>query len=175
LEFALRDLVDQAPSLTAAAVVSFDGLPMASCLPEPMDEAQVAAMSAALLSLGERASQGLGRGELSQVYVEGANGTVFLVSADDEAVLVGVAEHGAKVGLMLFELRHAAAGVAAILRARSTTTVHVPSADLAPADRVEPDVETAEAAEAAEPSAPAESTLPVAPQMAWPVGPTGWT
>ena len=82
----------QAPEIEAAAVVSFDGLPMASALPAGMDEDRVAAMSAALLS--PRASappQGLGRGELSQVYVEGEAGTVFLVSADDEAVLVAVA------------------------------------------------------------------------------------
>jgi hypothetical protein len=74
-------------------------------------------MSAALLSLGERAAAGLGRGELSQVYVEGDNGTVFLVSADDEAVLVAVAAKGAKVGLMLFEAKQAAAAVAQALRA----------------------------------------------------------
>ena len=75
-------------------MVSFDGLPMASALPPGMDEDRVAAMSAALLSLGERAAQGLGRGDLSQVYVEGDNGTVFLVSADDEAVLVAVGRVG---------------------------------------------------------------------------------
>ena len=89
-------------------MVSFDGLPMASALPAGMDEDRVAAMSAALLSLGERAAEGLGRGELSQVYIEGENGTVFLVSADDEAVLVAVAAAGAKVGLMLYEVRRAA-------------------------------------------------------------------
>jgi predicted regulator of Ras-like GTPase activity (Roadblock/LC7/MglB family) len=81
-----------------------------------MDEDRVAAMSAALLSLGERAAEGLGRGELSQVYVEGEDGTVFLVSADDEAVLVAVAAKGAKVGLMLFEVRRAAAAVGAALK-----------------------------------------------------------
>jgi hypothetical protein len=73
-------------------------------------------MSAALLSLGERAAEGLGRGALSQVYVEGENGTVFLVSAEDEAVLVAVAAKGAKVGLMLFEVRRAAAAIGAALR-----------------------------------------------------------
>ena len=76
----------------------------------------MAAMSAALLSLGERAAEGLGRGALSQVYIEGENGTVFLISADDEAVLVAVAAKGAKVGLMLFEVRRAAAAVAEALR-----------------------------------------------------------
>src|SRR4051794_5474305 len=105
LEHVLTALLSTAPELEAAAVVSFDGLPMASALPAGMDEDRVAAMSAALLSLGDRAAQGLGRGDLSQVYVEGENGTVFLVSADDEAVLVAVAGKGAKVGLMLFEVR----------------------------------------------------------------------
>lgn len=116
LDAALASLLMTAPELEAAAVVSFDGLPMASALPPGMDEDRVAAMSAALLSLGERAAEGLGRGYLSQVYVEGDNGTVFLVSADDEAVLVAVAAKRAKLGLMLFEVRRAAKAVAGALR-----------------------------------------------------------
>jgi predicted regulator of Ras-like GTPase activity (Roadblock/LC7/MglB family) len=116
LDRILAELVGQVPEIEAASVVSFDGLPMASALPLGMDEDRVAAMSAALLSLGERAAEGLGRGELSQVYVEGENGNVFLVSADDEAVLVAVAARGAKVGMMLFEIRRAAKALAAVLR-----------------------------------------------------------
>jgi predicted regulator of Ras-like GTPase activity (Roadblock/LC7/MglB family) len=117
LDRAIHSLLAQTPEIEAAAVVSFDGLPMASALPPSMDEDRVAAMSAALLSLGERAAQGLGRGELSQVYIEGETGTVFLVSADNEAVLVAVAAQGAKVGMMLYEVRRAAAAVADALRA----------------------------------------------------------
>ena len=116
LDHALADLLSQAPELEAAAVVSYDGLAMASALPLGMDEDRVAAMSAALLSLGEKAAQGLGRGDLSQVYVEGETGTVFLVSCDDEAVLVAVAAAGAKAGLMLFEVRRASAAIAEVLR-----------------------------------------------------------
>jgi predicted regulator of Ras-like GTPase activity (Roadblock/LC7/MglB family) len=116
LDRAIADLLGQAPEVEAAAVVSFDGLPMASALPAGMDEDRVAAMSAALLSLGERAAEGLGRGELSQVYIEGEHGTVFLVSADNEAVLVAVAAKGAKVGMMLYEVRRAAGAVADVLR-----------------------------------------------------------
>jgi len=117
LDQAVRALLASTPELEAAAVVSFDGLPMAAALPPPMDEDRVAAMSAALLSLGERAAAGLGRGELSQVYIEGDAGTVFLVSAEDEAVLVAVAQKGAKTGMMLYEVRRAAAVVAEVLRA----------------------------------------------------------
>jgi predicted regulator of Ras-like GTPase activity (Roadblock/LC7/MglB family) len=135
LDGALADLLSQAPELEAAAVVSYDGLAMASALPVGMDEDRVAAMSAALLSLGEKAAQGLGRGDLSQVYVEGETGTVFLVSCDDEAVLVAVAAAGAKAGLMLFEVRRAAAAIAEVLRiAAPPAPVAVDQAALAEAE-----------------------------------------
>ncbi len=127
LDRVLSDLLRTSPEVEAASVVSFDGLPMASALPHGMDENRVAAMSAALLSLGERAAEGLGRGELSQVYVEGETGTVFLISAEDEAVLVAVGARGAKVGLLLYEIRRAAAAVGATLRAED------PSEEVAPA------------------------------------------
>ena len=126
LDRALQRLLSYTPEIEAAAVVSFDGLPMASALPASMNEERVAAMSAALLSLGERAAEGLGRGELAQVYVEGDTGTVFLVPADDEAVLVAVAVRGAKVGLMLYEVRRTAAAVAAVMRADDPVTAAPP-------------------------------------------------
>src|SRR5438270_378923 len=125
LDRALADLLAQAPEVEAAAVVSFDGLPMASALPATMDEDRVAAMSAALLSLGERAAEGLGRGALNQVYIEGEHGTVFLVSADDEAVLVAVAAKGAKVGMMLYEVRRAADVVAGVLHDDTPAAAYV--------------------------------------------------
>jgi uncharacterized protein len=116
LDRILLELLQQTPGVEAAAVVSFDGLPMASALPAGMDEDRVAAMSAALLSLAERAAQGLGRGDLSQVYIEGEHGTVFLVSAQDEGVLIAVTSAGAKVGMMLYEVKLAATRVAEVLR-----------------------------------------------------------
>ena len=97
------------PEIEAAALVTVDGLPMASTLPEGMNEDRVAAMSAALLSLGERAADGLGRGGLAQVSIEGEDGSVHLLAAGEEAVLVAVAAAGAKAGLVLFELRRTAA------------------------------------------------------------------
>jgi predicted regulator of Ras-like GTPase activity (Roadblock/LC7/MglB family) len=133
LDRAIHALLAQTPEIEAAAVVSFDGLPMAAALPPSMDEDRVAAMSAALLSLGERAAQGLGRGELSQVYIEGDAGTVFLVSCDDEAVLVAVASKGAKVGMMLYEVRRTAAAVADVLRAEDEPSSPEPEVAAVPA------------------------------------------
>ncbi len=164
LDRALADLLAQAPELEAAAVVSFDGLAMASRLPTGMDEDRVAAMSAALLSLGEKAAQGLGRGDLSQVYVEGESGTVFLISADDEAVLVAVAAAGAKAGLMLYEVRRAAAAVGLVLR-EAAPVVAEPTVD----DQALAEAEAAyEAYRASQAVAPVvEVPVPQEPVPAW--------
>lgn len=156
LDRVLSDLLAQAPEIEAAAVVSFDGLPMVSALPPSMDEDRVAAMSAALLSLGERAAVGLGRGELSQVYIEGESGTVFLVSCDNEAVLVAVAAAGAKAGLMLYEVRRSANQVANVLR--EDDAVVGPAAP-----EVAPDAPSATAPTAPAPTAPSAPATPLAP------------
>ena len=111
----LHEFVSSSPDVEAAAIVSFDGLVMASALPHGMDEDRLGAMSAALLSLGEQAASGLGRGELQQVFVEADAGFVFLMSARDEAVLASVTGRQAKIGLMLYEMRHAADSAGAVL------------------------------------------------------------
>ena len=56
---------------TASAIVSVDGLIIVSCLPAGVEEDWVSAMSAAMLSLGERTASELRRGGLDQVYVKG--------------------------------------------------------------------------------------------------------
>ena len=165
LDRAIHALLSQTPEIEAAAVVSFDGLPMASALPPSMDEDRVAAMSAALLSLGERAAQGLGRGELSQVYIEGDSGTVFLISADDEAVLVAVAAKGAKVGMMLYEVRRTAALVAEVLRAEDEAPAPAETPTQVEAPAVESYAAAPESYLSAVPSLPAESVAQEAP--AW--------
>ena len=117
LAAALSDFIRSSPDVQAAAVVSFDGLAMASALPPDMDEDRLGAMSAALLSLGEQAAAGLGRGDMRQLFVEGEHGFVFLMSARDQAVLAAVTNHSAKIGLMLFEMRRTADAVGELLEA----------------------------------------------------------
>ena len=115
LAAALDDLLTVSPDVEAAAIVSADGLPMASALPPYVEEDRLAAMSAALLTLGERAAVGLGKGDLAQVFVEGSQGYVVLMSAGENAVLVTVTSKSAKVGLVLFEMRKTAGSVAQIM------------------------------------------------------------
>lgn len=124
LAAALHDFVRSSPDVSAAAVVSFDGLAMASALPPDMDEDRLGAMSAALLSLGEQAAAGLGRGAMRQLFVEGEHGFVFLMSARDQAVLAAVTTHSAKIGLMLFEMRRTADVVGGLLEVAAEAADH---------------------------------------------------
>jgi predicted regulator of Ras-like GTPase activity (Roadblock/LC7/MglB family) len=94
--------------IEASAVVSVDGLIMASALPAEVEEDRVSAMSAAMLSLGERISLELGRGALEQVYILGDDGFVLLSAVGEEAVLTVLAREQAKLGLVFLEMRRAA-------------------------------------------------------------------
>ena len=111
----LRDLQTSTPDIEASAVVSVDGLIIASALPENTEEDRVSAMSAAMLSLGERIAQELGRGELDQVYIKGDTGYVILTAIGEDAVLTALARPDAKLGLVFLEMRRAAEDLARIL------------------------------------------------------------
>ena len=115
LQEALKRLLEKGQDIDAAAVVSMDGFVMASVLPAGYEEDRLGAMSAALLSLGERTSLELGRGELAQVFVEGAQGYVFLLAAGEDAVLNVIVRRGSKLGLVLYDIRNAAKDIARII------------------------------------------------------------
>jgi predicted regulator of Ras-like GTPase activity (Roadblock/LC7/MglB family) len=104
----LRDLQTGTPDIEASAVVSVDGLIMASSLPAGVEEDRVSAMSAAMISLGERISTELGRGTLDQVYVRGNSGFVILMSVGEEAVLTALVRESAKLGLVFLDMKRAA-------------------------------------------------------------------
>lgn len=111
----LRDLRVSSSDIEASAVVSVDGLIMASDLPAEVEEDRVSAMSAAMLSLGERIAGELGRGLLDQVYIRGNNGYVILMSVGEEAVLTSLARQEAKLGLVFLDMRRAAADLARLV------------------------------------------------------------
>lgn len=104
----LRELQASSPDIEASAIVSVDGLTIASALPQGVEEDRVSAMSAAMLSLGERIANELGRGSLDQVYIKGAQGYVVLMSIGEDAVLTALAREQAKLGLIFLDMRRAA-------------------------------------------------------------------
>lgn len=166
LAAALDDFIRSSPDVEAAAVVSFDGLPMASALPDELEEDRVGAMSAALLSLGEQAALGLGRGLLNQVFVEGEHGFVFLMSARDQAVLAAIASRSAKIGFMLFEMRRAADRIGRALEAGAPDVV---APEAAGASSPTDEVVTSEASPAEAGTVPTPTTAPPAPGATGPV------
>ena len=104
----LRDMQASSPDIEASALVSVDGLTIASALPQGVEEDRVAAMSAAMLSLGERIASELGRGSLEQVYIKGSNGYMLLMSVGENAVLTALARKNARLGLLLLDMGRAA-------------------------------------------------------------------
>ncbi len=104
----LRDLQASSGDIQGSAVVSVDGLIMASSLPAGVEEDRVSAMSAAMLSLGERIAGELGRGVLDQVFIHGKTGYVVLMSVVEDAVLTVLAREQAKLGLIMLDMRRAA-------------------------------------------------------------------
>jgi len=111
----LHDLQASSPDIEASAVVSVDGLSIASALPQGVEEDRVSAMSAAMLSLGERIATELGRGRLDQVYIKGDSGYVILMSVGEEAVLTALAREQAKLGLIFLDMRRATEALAELI------------------------------------------------------------
>lgn len=111
----LNELNGTSADIEASGVISTDGLMMASVLPAVMDEDRVGAMSAAMLSLGDRTAQELARGTLEQVLIKGDNGYVLMTYAGDEAVLTVMAKSNAKLGLIFLDVKRAAESVSELL------------------------------------------------------------
>ncbi|MBD2103577.1 roadblock/LC7 domain-containing protein [Leptolyngbya sp. FACHB-261] len=101
----LRNFVSGTPDVQGAVLVTPDGLPLAASLPGGMDEERTSAMSAAMLSLGERIGAELARGVVERIFVQGEKGYGILVGCGSEAVLLVLAGSSAKQGLLFLEIK----------------------------------------------------------------------
>ncbi len=101
----LQNFVAKTADVQGAAMVTPDGLPLASSLPGSMDEERVSAMSAAMLSLGERIGKELIRGLTDRIYVEGEEGFSILTSCGQDAVFLVLAGKEAKQGVLMLEIK----------------------------------------------------------------------
>ena len=111
----LKNLQHGSPDVEAAALISEDGLMIASALPQELDETRVAGMSATLLSLGTRAAHELGRGHLQEIVVRGVQGYAVMVDAGRGVLLLVVTNENAKLGLIFFDMREAVNAIRRIL------------------------------------------------------------
>jgi predicted regulator of Ras-like GTPase activity (Roadblock/LC7/MglB family) len=116
LSLVLQNFVSGTSDVQGAALVTPDGLPLASTLPGAMDEERVSAMSAAMLSLGERIGQELARGAIERIFVEGDKGYGILTSCGDDAVLLVLADQKAKQGILMLEIKRIVSEIKQILK-----------------------------------------------------------
>ena len=115
LSVVLQNFVTATNDVQGAALVTPDGLPLAACLPGNMDDERVSAMSAAILSLGERIGSELARGGIDRIYVEGNQGYAILTSCGDDAVFLVLASATAKQGILMLEIKRSIAELKLLL------------------------------------------------------------
>jgi predicted regulator of Ras-like GTPase activity (Roadblock/LC7/MglB family) len=115
IERILLELQSRVPDLEGLAVVSREGLSIASMLFTTADEDRIGAMTAASLSLSDRMVLELERGKMDQLIITGTDGLVIIRDAGEHAVLVGIAKTNAKLGLVLLEIKRAAQKLAGLI------------------------------------------------------------
>ncbi|MHA1651286.1 MAG: roadblock/LC7 domain-containing protein [Candidatus Helarchaeota archaeon] len=104
----LKELELNVPTIEASAVVSAVGLPIASALPTDIDETRVAAITASILTMSERAIMDFGKGQLNQIIIRGSKGLLISMAAGENAVLTVSASHDARLGIILLYMERAA-------------------------------------------------------------------
>jgi predicted regulator of Ras-like GTPase activity (Roadblock/LC7/MglB family) len=115
LDAILIELNGTTSDIEASGVVSTDGLMIAALMPAELIEDRVAAMSAAMLSLGARTAQELSRGKLEQVMIKGEKGYVLMTGAGKQAVVTVMAKPKAKLGLIFLDVKRAAENIARLV------------------------------------------------------------
>jgi predicted regulator of Ras-like GTPase activity (Roadblock/LC7/MglB family) len=104
----LQVLLETSSGLDALALVSMDGLEIASALLQDVNRARLSAMTLAVFTLGQQIASEFERGRLEEVYLRGKHGFIIIMPLDDQAILISLAHEGARPGLVLLELRHMA-------------------------------------------------------------------
>jgi predicted regulator of Ras-like GTPase activity (Roadblock/LC7/MglB family) len=108
-------LQSNSPGIEASALISEDGLMIASALTAGMEEVRVAGMAATLINLGGRAASELDRGELQEVIIRGDQGYAVMINAGRGVLLLAVTNEVSKLGLIFFDMREAVRSLAKVL------------------------------------------------------------
>ena len=115
LEKVLKDL-KAAGDVEASAIVSRDGLLIASDIPQNVNAEAFAAMTATMLGAAETATSELGKGVPDRVIVEGNEAKIIACGAGGKALLVLMANPNANLGLVLLEMSKASEKVKELLK-----------------------------------------------------------
>jgi hypothetical protein len=101
--------------IQGSSVVSVQGLPICSVLSKDVNDGIVSAMSAAILSVSERAVEELARGELKRILIEGVDGIIILSKAGENAILCTLAKSDASLGMVFLNIQSVSKKIAMLL------------------------------------------------------------
>lgn len=104
----LKELQDNSIEIKASALLSADGIMLASHLPNEVGEDKLAAMSAALLSVGDRIVGDLLKGITDRVMAQSSVGYVIVSALSAELLLAVVARPDAKLGMVFHDINQVA-------------------------------------------------------------------
>lgn len=100
----LNKLLENDKTVESLIVISKDGLPISSTLSSE-DEEKIAALSASLVMLGERAIEDFKKGEFEEIFAKGKDGYIFIYNLSPNTALLGILNNDAKLGLIRLELK----------------------------------------------------------------------
>ncbi|NVM34716.1 MAG: roadblock/LC7 domain-containing protein [Candidatus Lokiarchaeota archaeon] len=101
--------------IQGSAIVSVQGLPICSVLARDVNDGIVSAMSAAILSVSERAVEELARGDLKRILIEGVDGIIILSKAGENAILCTLAKSDASLGMVFLNIQSVSRKIAELL------------------------------------------------------------
>lgn len=104
----LKELRSGLQDVEAAVLISNDAMALASDISDEADEEMISALSASVLSMGERAARDLKRGKLEQVYIKGDEGYLLMVHCGPDALLSLLVRPEAKLGVIFMEAKRTA-------------------------------------------------------------------
>ena len=111
----LRQMEAVNPDIQGSAIVSVQGLPLCSALARDVNDGIVSAMSAAILSVSERAVEELARGDLKRILIEGVDGIIILSKAGENAILCTLAKSDASLGMVFLNIQSVSNKIADLL------------------------------------------------------------
>lgn len=103
----LKNLNGNIPEIIGGAVISIEGVILASAMPRKIDDELIGGMASSLLGIGERISAELMNSEMDQLYINTPHGYVFVNIVAGNASLIVLVADKAKLGLVFLEIKRA--------------------------------------------------------------------
>jgi uncharacterized protein len=111
----LKDLDSSSINIESSALVSVDGLVIATTLPLDMDADHIGAFCAGVFLLGYHSSEKCASGVLEQVLLKCAKNQIVMMRAGTEVILTVITKPYANLEQILFSLKHAIEKIAMVV------------------------------------------------------------